>query len=777
MTQQYFERLALALRRRYTLVRRLGQGGMGVVYLARDLKLRRSVAIKVLLPEVRAALGSERFEREVELVSALSHPYIVKLFAAEKADGVPFYVMDFVEGESLQHRLEREGPIPLKDALKIASDVGEALQYAHEHGVIHRDIKPGNILLAGGHALLTDFGIAKSTTNAGTTLTTEGAALGTAPYMSPEQAGGEKRVDARSDVYGLAAVLYEMLVGEPPFTGKTYQAIVARVMVDPPRPLRTTRSSVPARVEHAILEALAKTPADRPASVREFLDRLGNGSLAETRSVARGRVIAAIGAGVAAVMVGAWLIWQAERAAPTNNIAVLYFESLSPDTADTYLSDGLTEQVIERLGQVPRLGVLSRSAVRRYRGVGIDPRAAARSLAASHIVTGTLRRGGARLRVTVELAQSSDGRLLWGQLYERADSDFFAIEEDIARSVASAVVGRLVPTERGSWDRRPTANAHAYDHFLRGNYAIAHRTPTALGLAIEEYGAAVRLDSTFTTAVAWLAVAYGMFVERGWSYPGLSQEQLFARARDLAARALRLDASNSDAWLAMAEVLSYRYTLDSAIAAYREAIRLNPRNAQAIHSYGLMLEVLGDEAGAIAAYRDALRVDAARSVTLLNLARISFSRRDYATALALCDSALNIDAGFVDAYGVKSRVLLQLNRFEDVARALEATARITGAPPGFGVLLLQSRMRDTVGVRARLASLTLALERHGAPNADNLMPALISLALGDSLSAIGFLERVRPRHWFLARQLRAPEFDPIRHHPRFERIVEEAHAR
>lgn len=306
-----FERLAVALRGRYTLEGRLGEGGMGVVYLARDVQLGlRRVAIKVLRPDVRAALGTERFDHEVDVVCQLSHPNIVPLFAAGEADGIPFYVMNYVEGESLQQRIEREGQIGLKDALHIAAEVGDALQYAHTHGVIHRDIKPANILLSGGHALIADFGIAKRTTPDGSgTLTSTGIAVGTAPYMSPEQATADKRVDARADVYSLAAVLYEMLVGEPPFTGPSAQAIVARVVVDPPRPLRTTRNSIPPHVEQAVLDALSKAPADRPASASEFLKRLAHPS--ESRPPFHfHRGLAVVTAALLVVATGGWVVWR-----------------------------------------------------------------------------------------------------------------------------------------------------------------------------------------------------------------------------------------------------------------------------------------------------------------------------------------------------------------------------------------------------------------------------------------------------------------------------------
>ncbi|HET7249823.1 MAG TPA: bifunctional serine/threonine-protein kinase/formylglycine-generating enzyme family protein [Gemmatimonadales bacterium] len=276
MTDPLFGQVSTALAGRYALVRELGQGGMGAVFLGKDVKLGREVAIKVLPPTTRAYLGSERFQREVQLVARLSHPHIVPLFEADEVDGFLYYVMEYVEGESLAQRLVRQGPLPFDEAIRIIAEVGDALQYAHEHGIVHRDIKPANILLSGGHARVTDFGIAKSVAESeeGKALTGTGVTVGTAAYMSPEQASGERRIDARSDVYALAAVLYEMLAGEPPFTGPNAQAIVARILVDAPRAVRTVRPNVPAHVDQALLAGLAKVPADRPPSARAFVDSL-----------------------------------------------------------------------------------------------------------------------------------------------------------------------------------------------------------------------------------------------------------------------------------------------------------------------------------------------------------------------------------------------------------------------------------------------------------------------------------------------------------------------
>jgi len=316
MSAPLFDQFAVALAGRYTLVRELGQGGMGTVFLGQDVRLGREVAIKVLPPSTRTRLGSERFHREVQLAAKLSHPHIVPLFEADEVEGFLYYVMEYVEGESLAQRIEREGPLALDQAVRITAEVGDALQYAHERGIIHRDIKPANILLSGGHALVTDFGIAKSVAESadGQTLTGTGITVGTAAYMSPEQASGEKRIDARSDVYALAAVLYEMLAGEPPFTGPSAQAIVARIIVDAPRPIRTVRPNVAAHIEQALLAALAKVPADRPPSAKAFVDTLSQPTAERPAVPPRRRWPLAVAGAAAALLAVAVLVAVRTRA-------------------------------------------------------------------------------------------------------------------------------------------------------------------------------------------------------------------------------------------------------------------------------------------------------------------------------------------------------------------------------------------------------------------------------------------------------------------------------
>ncbi len=315
MTDPLFGRLARALAGRYTLERELGQGGMATVYLGTDVALGRQVAIKALAPQTREYLGSERFQREVQLAAQLSHPHIVPVFEAGEADGVLFYAMGYVEGESLKDRLEREGPLPLDEAVRLIAEVGEALQYAHERGIVHRDIKPANILLSRSHALVADFGIAKAISGERSehTLTGTGISVGTVEYMSPEQAAGEKRLDGRSDVYALGVLLYELLVGEPPFTGPTVQAVVARILADPPRRLRSVRASIPEHIEQTVLSALSKTPADRPPTAQAFVDRLLHPPAVHRGGA--GRWLAAAGA-VALVAVAGFLVVRARQQAP-----------------------------------------------------------------------------------------------------------------------------------------------------------------------------------------------------------------------------------------------------------------------------------------------------------------------------------------------------------------------------------------------------------------------------------------------------------------------------
>ncbi|MDQ3698996.1 MAG: serine/threonine-protein kinase [Gemmatimonadota bacterium] len=410
-----FLRARSLLADRYTVERELGRGGMATVFLAQEVKHGRPVAVKVMRPDFSPALGYDRFLREIGIAARLSHPHLVPLIDSGEAGGLLYYVSAYLPGGSLRDRLRRERRLPLPDALRIASEVGAGLDYAHRAGFVHRDVKPENILFAGSppdderpagtwHALLADFGVARAYGGAfGESATGLGFAVGTPEYMSPEQASGEPRLDSRSDIYSLACVVYEMLAGEPPFGGDSPRATMAKHVSVAPRPVRAIRPEVPAAVDAAIARALAKDPVQRFPSVAAFIAAL------ETEEVSRGR----------------------RYAGATRSIAVLPFVNASPDAENEYLSDGITDELIDALAKVEGMRIASRTSVFALKGKAQDVRAIGALLDCAFVLEGTVRRAGQQLRITAQLTSTDDGRLIWSQRYDRRLDDAFAIQDEI----------------------------------------------------------------------------------------------------------------------------------------------------------------------------------------------------------------------------------------------------------------------------------------------------------------------------------------------------------
>jgi len=778
------ERVRASLAGRYTIERELGRGGMATVYLARDLKHDRLVALKVLRPELAASLGADRFLREIQVTAHLTHPNILPLLDSGRADEFLYYVTPYVEGESLRSRLERERQLPVDEAVRLAAAVAGALDYAHRHQIIHRDIKPENILLEDGQAVVADFGIARALHAAESAKLTEtGVAVGTVAYMSPEQATGEE-FDGRSDIYSLGCVLYEMLAGEPPFTGPTAQVVTARRLAGSVPSLHAVRDSVPRQIEQAIGKALAKLPADRFATAAEFADALTPGGPAPRPTAFRlswrraGGVAAAFLAIFGAVLVSRSKTHGAREPA-SNGVAVLYFDNLSRDTADAYLADGLTEELISRLGQVARLTVKSRNAVRRFRGrLADDPSAVGRALGVVHLVSGSVRHAGARLRVTVELVNAATGDRMWGQQYDRAEADLLGIQEDIAVTIATAIGGRLLPAERSSLTQRPTRDPGAYDHFVKGNYFLGQRTAPAVGRAIDEYRAALQLDPSFTEALARVAYSYALFLDWGWRYPNASPESLLARGFAAADSALRQDSTSSDAWMARAYVLAMSGTRTTApaIAAFERAIALDPRNAEAYHQYGWVLMGLERDSASAEANLRALELDPARFATMLNLAALRTVQRRYDEGLRWMDSALSGEPGLAYLYAWRALSRLTVGRASEARRDAELAIRLGSLAYGEAALAaVEAHEGDVVSARRRVNSvLREGVDSLRPHSREALFIGLALVALNERERAIQLFERVRPRDWQLAYRLRYAGLDPIRADPRFQRLVEEA---
>jgi serine/threonine protein kinase/Tfp pilus assembly protein PilF len=518
---------------RYPIERELGRGGMAVVFLAQDRKHDRHVVLKVLRPEVSMTLGAQRFLREVRIAAKLSHPHIVTLIDSDEVDGFLFSVMAYVEGESLRERLVREGRLSVGAAADIVRQVASALDYAHGRDVVHRDIKPENILLCRNAAVVTDFGIARAIRAAteGERLTDPGVAVGTSVYMSPEQASGEIEVDGRSDVYALGCVLYELLTGERPFSGKNHQAILAAKVRGELPSLRELGAAVPKGVERAIVQALAPERDDRFDSASEFVAELD----------------AAIPAG-------------AERGP---SIAVLPFANISADPENEYLSDGIAEEIITSLSKVQALQVAPRSSSFAYKGKTRDIRDIGKELDVSTVLEGSVRRVGDRLRVMAQLIDVADGYHLWS---ERYDTD------------ALKVI--LTEEEREAIAKARTGNVEAYDYYLRGRQFFHQFRRRNLQFAREMFDRAIEVDPDYALAHAGLADCCS-FQHMYW---GFKTEDLdTAEAASL--RALELAPELGEAHTARGLVLSLKGDNEAARIEFETAIRMDPRLYEARYFY------------------------------------------------------------------------------------------------------------------------------------------------------------------------------------------------
>ena len=574
------EKLQTALADRYEVERELGRGGMATVYLARDIRHDRRVAIKVLLPELAASVGGDRFVREIRVAAKLQHPHILTLYDSGDADGLLFYVMPFVEGESLRDRLDRDKMLGVEEALGLTIEVAEALGYAHTQGVVHRDIKPENILISNGHALVADFGIARAVSAAEEhKLTQTGSAVGTPLYMSPEQAMGDE-VGPTSDLYSLGCMAFELLTGQPPFTGANARAIMARHTMEPPPSIRLVRDTVPEEVEEAVLWALAKVPADRPKDAAAFIDALATPLAATTgrRSPLLSRMTTApritqirraeqlqrkrrwLGAAVAGVaVVGGLVGWLALSGGPggtatadgldPKTIAVLYFDDNSPGSALGYLADGLTEELIGTLREVPELRVISRGGAEQVRGAGLPMDSVARLLGAGTLVRGSVEPEGSDIRVNVQLVEGGSGETFQRSSFRRPAADPLALRAALAQEVAGLVRARLGEEIRLREQRAGTRDVEAWVLLQR---AERHRRQfdslAGEGDTIAAWSAWARADSLLRTAQGR---------DRDWIEPRTERGRLaYARSR-LAVD----DLLAAERWIAAGTILT-----DSALA-------------------------------------------------------------------------------------------------------------------------------------------------------------------------------------------------------------------
>ncbi len=477
-------RLATALADRYRIERELGQGGMATVYLAEDVKHQRKVALKVLKPELAAVLGAERFLAEIRVTANLQHPNRLPLFDSGEADGFLYYVMPYVEGETLRARLERERELPVDDVVRLVTLLAAALDYAHAHAVIHRDLKPENILLQAGQPVIADFGIALAVAQAGGSRVTEtGLSLGTPHYMSPEQAAGERTLDARSDQYALGAVTFEMLSGEPPHTGPTAQAIMARLMTETPRSLRATRPEVPVAMDRAVGRALARSPADRFPSCGALAGAL----VSVPASRPRGWLAAGAVAALAVVATVAWVVTvkrgpaSAPAADTAKSIAVLPLVNVGGDSTQEYFADGMADELANALGKVPGMRVAARTSSFAFKGQpNLDVREVGDKLGVAVVLQGSVRRAGEQMRVSVQLIDARERLELWSGRYDRPVKDAFAVQDSITQAIVSQLALTLGGAELAATRAGRTSNPEAHDLYLQGLAVFQQGTEPAI---------------------------------------------------------------------------------------------------------------------------------------------------------------------------------------------------------------------------------------------------------------------------------------------------------
>jgi serine/threonine-protein kinase len=769
--------LNAALSGRYVVERELGRGGMATVYLARDLRHARTVAIKVMSPDVVAPASRERFLREIRMAAQLTHPHVLGVHDSGESDGLLYYVMPYVDGETLRARLARSGALPVSEAIRLVRELADALAHAHARGIVHRDLKPENVLLSGRHAIIADFGIAKaieatqSQDKSAARLTGTGVSLGTPAYMAPEQVVGDGATDHRADLYALGVVAYEVLAGAHPFGARTPQTLVAAHLTEAPPSLATRRPDIPAALAALVMQLLSKDPAARPQTAEAVVRALDDLPATSVRAAPSTLLkLAGIAALVIVVALGGFAVWQrmtttaSPRPGEIHTLAVLPFVNISGNSTDDYFSDGLTDELAHALARLRGLKIAGRTSTYAFKGKSPAPAEIGRALDVTAYVEGTVQRAGDRLRVTTRLVGTSDGKVLWDTLYESQSGDVFGVQDQFTRAVVTALRPSLgdKPADSSLADvGRGTTDQEAYELYLKGRYYWMARGTENVKRSIEYFKQAIARDPKFARAHAGLAQAY--ITSPVWIPDPLDTTPALVAAS--AGRAVALDSTLADAQLALAATFEDRLQFADAETHYRKAITLEPSNTYAHHTFGLMLLDLGrtDEAireTGIAAQLDPLAKSAgsAAAVTLV------FARR-FPEARTAARRVLAIDSTYMLANQALGMAYLFGGYPDSAVRVMDRPEQ-AGAPAHLLWLLVADaaagHWADAERVRAEL-------RRPGADRTGGGDAAFADFVFGDREPLVKFLmTKQGQRRWTTTNHLGcSPLIDPLWDDARF----------
>jgi serine/threonine-protein kinase len=786
----------------YRVDRLLGVGGMGEVYLAEDATLRRKVALK-LLPE-RFSEDAERvrrFQREARAASKLNHPNIITIYEVGQAESRHFIATEYIEGQTLRDRLQNRQPLSVGEILDVAIGVAGALTSAHEAGILHRDIKPENVMLRpDGYVKVLDFGLAKLVEpDPLAPESNTGSIMGTLLYISPEQARGYPP-DARSDIYALGAVVYEMLTGRPPImTDNFVELAIAIATKDPEPPSHFIRGLAP-EVDRIVLKALQKDRDKRYANAREMLNdlrtlrqeiefesKLISGRLssplvfqqtAPLLPQTTSSVFARLGnrftpkqvGAIALILLCAVLVaYAVGRNAlidrPIDSIAVLPFVNASGDPNSDYLSDGIAESITDSLAQIPQMQVIARSTAFRYKGKNVDPMAVGKELHVRGVVTGQLLTRGNTLIIRASLTDVKKGTQVWGEQYDRKLADVLAVQQELSQEISSGLRMRLSGDQKAMFARRTSASPEAYQAYLHGQYQLNKDTEESLRKALEYFNQAIEQQPDYALAYAGLANAYYSL-----SNVYMAPNEVMPRAREAAERAVQLDQSLPEAHSALGLVRAwYDWDFAAGEKEFRRAIELNPNNADAHRVYGDLLIVRQQSERALAEKKKAEQLDPLSVPASWDVARAYFYAGRYAEAEQQARKTIGLDEKFPNIYQLRAQIAVEQHRLPDAVALAKQAVVLGGRKPLFISML--GYIEALAGDR-RAAESAIAEVNANPGYALPLFLARVDAALGNRDQAVAWLEKLYTERSESIVWLRVdPTLEPLRNDPRFVALV------